>query len=96
MKNEEIIRVEELSKSFGEHEVLRKIDFEVNRGEVICILDHRAQANQRCYGVLTVLKSRVTEECSFTAKSLANLKRKLTAIVQRWEWFFNPLIYLII
>ncbi|MGN0162069.1 MAG: amino acid ABC transporter ATP-binding protein [Candidatus Ornithomonoglobus sp.] len=38
MKNEEIIRVEELSKSFGEHEVLRKIDFEVNRGEVICIL----------------------------------------------------------
>ena len=38
MKNEEIIRVEELSKSFGDHEVLRKIDFEVNRGEVICIL----------------------------------------------------------
>ena len=36
--SEEIIRVEELGKSFGEHQVLRKIDFSVNKGDVICIL----------------------------------------------------------
>ena len=33
---ENIIRIENLSKSFGEHEVLRKIDISVNKGEVIC------------------------------------------------------------
>ena len=36
--SEEIIRVEELGKTFGEHQVLRKIDFCVNKGDVICIL----------------------------------------------------------
>ena len=29
---ENIIKVEELSKSFGQHEVLRKIDFSVDKG----------------------------------------------------------------
>ena len=37
-KEESIIEVKDLSKSFGDHEVLRKIDFEVKKGEVICIL----------------------------------------------------------
>ena len=35
---EKIISIQELSKSFGDHEVLRKIDFEVEKGEVICIV----------------------------------------------------------
>ncbi|MBQ3584357.1 MAG: amino acid ABC transporter ATP-binding protein [Lachnospiraceae bacterium] len=33
-----MIEIQDLSKSFGEHEVLRKIDFSVKKGEVICIL----------------------------------------------------------
>lgn len=37
-EKDEIIRVEELSKSFGDHQVLRKIDFSVKKGDVICIL----------------------------------------------------------
>ena len=35
---EKIISIEDLGKSFGDHEVLRKIDFSVEKGEVICIL----------------------------------------------------------
>ena len=35
---ESIISIEELSKSFGDHEVLRKIDISVKKGEVICIV----------------------------------------------------------
>ena len=38
MSEEKIIEIQDLSKSFGEHEVLRKIDFSVKKGEVICIL----------------------------------------------------------
>ncbi|MGL5258838.1 MAG: amino acid ABC transporter ATP-binding protein [Lachnospiraceae bacterium] len=33
-----VIEIKELGKSFGDHEVLRKIDFGVNKGDVICIL----------------------------------------------------------
>ena len=35
---ENIISIEDLSKSFGDHEVLRKIDISVDKGEVICIV----------------------------------------------------------
>ena len=37
-KSEAVIKIENLGKSFGDHEVLKKIDFEVNEGEVICII----------------------------------------------------------
>ena len=33
-----VISVRDLSKSFGDHEVLRKIDFDVKSGEIICIV----------------------------------------------------------
>lgn len=36
--SEAIISIKDLSKSFGDHEVLRKIDFDVAKGEVICIV----------------------------------------------------------
>ena len=35
---EKIIEVKHLSKSFGGHEVLKDIDFSVNKGEVVCII----------------------------------------------------------
>ena len=35
---ESIIKVENLVKSFGDHEVLKKIDFEISKGEVVCIV----------------------------------------------------------
>ena len=34
---ERVIEVKHLSKSFGDHKVLRDIDFSVNKGEVVCI-----------------------------------------------------------
>ena len=42
-----IIRVEELGKSFGEHQVLRRIDFSVAKGDVICILGSSGSGKQR-------------------------------------------------
>ncbi len=35
---ETIISIQDLSKSFGDHEVLRKIDIDVKKGEIICIV----------------------------------------------------------
>ena len=38
MREEKIIEIKDLSKSFGDHEVLRSISFGVNKGDVISIL----------------------------------------------------------
>ncbi|MCR4629067.1 MAG: amino acid ABC transporter ATP-binding protein [Bacillota bacterium] len=35
---ETVLSIRDLSKSFGKHEVLRKIDMDVNAGEIICIV----------------------------------------------------------
>ena len=36
--SETVISIKDLSKAFGDHEVLRKIDIDVHDGEVICIV----------------------------------------------------------
>ena len=38
MTNDTIIKIEQLEKSFGDLHVLKGIDLEVNRGEVVCII----------------------------------------------------------
>lgn len=35
---ETIISIKDLRKSFGTHEVLKKIDIDINKGEIICIV----------------------------------------------------------
>jgi len=35
---EKVIEIQHLSKAFGNHEVLKDIDFSVNKGEVVCII----------------------------------------------------------
>ena len=38
MSNDPIIRVEHLSKTFGKHEVLKDIDFNVFKGDVTAVI----------------------------------------------------------
>ena len=52
---EKIIEVKHLSKSFGDHEVLKDIDFSVNKGEVVCIIGSSGSGKStllRCINLL--------------------------------------------
>lgn len=77
MKNEEIIRVEELSKSFGEHEVLRKIDFEVNRGEVICILGSSGSGKSTLLRCINRLEKPSCGRVFFHGKELGKSQKEI-------------------
>ena len=47
--SEPILQINHLSKTFGNHEVLRDIDFSVNPGDVTSIIGARpARANPLC------------------------------------------------
>ncbi|MGE7923675.1 amino acid ABC transporter ATP-binding protein [Viridibacillus arvi] len=53
MKN--VIEIQHLSKSFGSHEVLKDIDFSVNKGEVICVIGSSGSGKStllRCINLL--------------------------------------------
>jgi putative lysine transport system ATP-binding protein len=52
---ERVIDIEHLSKSFGTHEVLKDIDFSVNKGEVVCIIGSSGSGKStllRCVNLL--------------------------------------------
>ena len=53
--NEPIIQVNHLSKSFGDHEVLKDVDFSVSTGEVISIIGSSGSGKStllRCMNLL--------------------------------------------
>ena len=52
-----IISVEELSKAFGQHEVLRKIDFNVEPGEIICIVGSSGSGKSTLLRCATMLET---------------------------------------
>lgn len=52
---EKLIDIQHLSKSFGTHEVLKDIDFSVNKGEVVCIIGSSGSGKStllRCINLL--------------------------------------------
>ena len=52
---EKIIDIQHLSKSFGANEVLRDINFSVNKGEVVCIIGSSGSGKStllRCINLL--------------------------------------------
>jgi putative lysine transport system ATP-binding protein len=52
---EKVIEIQHLSKTFGTHEVLRDIDFTVNKGEVVCIIGSSGSGKStllRCINLL--------------------------------------------
>ena len=52
---EKVVDIQHLSKSFGNHEVLKDIDFSVNKGEVVCIIGSSGSGNStllRCINLL--------------------------------------------
>ena len=52
---ENIIDIQHLSKSFGTHEVLKDINFSVNKGEVVCIIGSSGSGKStllRCINLL--------------------------------------------
>lgn len=54
---EKIIDIKHLNKSFGSHEVLKDIDFSVNKGEVVCIIGSSGSGKStllRCVNLLEV------------------------------------------
>jgi putative lysine transport system ATP-binding protein len=55
MNMEKIIEIQHLSKSFGDNEVLKDIDFSVNKGEVVCIIGSSGSGKStllRCINLL--------------------------------------------
>ena len=75
--SEEIIRVEELGKSFGEHQVLRKIDFSVNKGDIICILGSSGSGKSTMLRCINQLETQSCGKIFFHGSELGKKQKEI-------------------
>lgn len=94
--SESVISIKDLSKSFGDHEVLRKIDINVNAGEIICIVGSSDPVNLHCFDASISWKSRPLVKYFTIIRKSAMCRKRLMSIVQKSEWYSSLLIYLTI
>ena len=86
---ESIIEVKDLSKSFGDHEVLRKIDFEVKKGEVICILGSSGSGKSTLLRCVNKLVTQTSGQVLYHGKEIRNVQKEINEFRSRVGMVFQ-------
>ena len=71
MNNDVILKVSHLGKSFGTHEVLKDIDFEVHKGEVITVIGSSGSGKSTLLRCINMLEEPSGGEIFFDGKSVS-------------------------
>lgn len=77
MAEEKVISIEGLSKSFGEHEVLRKIDFSVKKGEVICIVGSSGSGKSTLLRCVNKLEKQTSGKILYHGKEVKDVQKEV-------------------
>lgn len=75
--SETIISVQDLSKSFGDHEVLRKIDMDVHVGEIICIVGSSGSGKSTLLRCINRLERQTSGKVMFYGKEVRDVQREI-------------------
>ena len=70
--SETVISIKDLSKSFGDHEVLRKIDIDVHSGEVICIVGSSGSGKSTLLRCINKLEKQTSGKILYHDKEVRN------------------------
>ncbi|PWJ71553.1 amino acid ABC transporter ATP-binding protein (PAAT family) [Ruminococcaceae bacterium R-25] len=72
-----VISIKDLSKSFGKHEVLRKIDMEVKEGEIICIVGSSGSGKSTLLRCINKLEKQTSGNIFFRGKEVRDVQREV-------------------
>lgn len=100
MANKEVvIKIDNLGKSFGDHEVLKKIDFEVREGEVICIIGSSGSGKSTLLRCINKLETQSCgkiyyrgKEISENQKQINDYRSKVGMVFQSFNLFNNKTV----
>lgn len=84
-----IIKVENLVKSFGDHEVLKKIDFEISKGEVVCIIGSSGSGKSTLLRCINHLETPTSGKILFHGDEVKNTQSSLTKYRSRVGMVFQ-------
>jgi putative lysine transport system ATP-binding protein len=93
---EKVIAIQHLSKSFGTHEVLKDIDFSVNKGEVVCIIGTSGSGKSTLLRCVNLLEKPSGGQIIYNGKNILDDKHdvyayrtKLGMVFQQFNLFNN-------
>lgn len=93
---EKVIEVQHLSKSFGSHEVLKDIDFSVNKGEVVSIIGSSGSGKSTLLRCINLLEKPSSGEIIYKGENILDDKHdiysyrtKLGMVFQQFNLFDN-------
>lgn len=84
-----VISIENLSKSFGDHQVLRKIDFAVSKGEVICIVGSSGSGKSTLLRCINKLEQQTDGKIYFNGKEVEEKQREINEYRSRVGMVFQ-------
>jgi len=74
-----ILEVRHLGKSFGEHEVLRDIDFKINYGDVVCIIGLSGSGKSTLLRCINMLETPTVGESVHNKENIMKKLKEITA-----------------
>lgn len=93
---EKVIEIQHLRKSFGTNEVLKDIDFEVNKGEVVCIIGSSGSGKSTLLRCVNLLEKPSGGEIIYKGKNILadkhdifEYRSKLGMVFQQFNLFNN-------
>lgn len=91
-----ILKVEHLRKSFGDHEVLKDIDFSIDQGEVVCIIGSSGSGKSTLLRCLNLLEHKSSGSIFFegteiggSQKQINDYRSKVGMVFQSFNLFNN-------
>lgn len=93
---ERVIDIQHLSKSFGTHEVLKDIDFSVNKGEVVCVIGSSGSGKSTLLRCVNLLERPSGGEIIYKGENILDenhdiyaYRTKLGMVFQQFNLFNN-------
>ncbi|WIV11210.1 amino acid ABC transporter ATP-binding protein [Proteiniborus sp. MB09-C3] len=91
-----VIDIQHLSKSFGAHEVLKDIDFSVNKGEVVCIIGSSGSGKSTLLRCVNLLEKPSSGQIIYNGENILDdnhnvyeYRTKLGMVFQQFNLFNN-------
>ena len=75
--SETIISIQDLRKSFGDHEVLRKIDIDIHKGEIICIVGSSGSGKSTLLRCINKLERQTSGKIMYQGKEVRDVQREI-------------------
>ena len=95
MENQTVLQIKNLKKSFGQREVLKDINFDVHKGEVVCIIGSSGSGKSTLLRCINLLEKPTAGEILYNGKNIVTSHNthqycsKVGMVFQQFNLFNN-------